>query len=140
MNTDQTTILNQPINEALEGKIEVGVDDLKKSSFFVGWNPMNTFSKITQFFAWFIILALSRPFFKIEVRNRNNLKGVEAPAILISNHIRFYDSFLYRIAVGLWSPLAPLRFMGVKKFFSPVLNFFSKIGLIPLIYLSLIHI
>jgi len=95
---------------------------------------MNTFSKITQFFAWFIILGLSRPFFKIEVRNKENLKGVRAPAILISNHIRFYDSFLYRIAVGLRSPLAPLRFMGVKRFHSPVLNFISDIGIVPFVY------
>ena len=95
---------------------------------------MNTFSKITQFFAWFIILGISRPFFKLEIRNRDNLKGVQPPAILISNHIRFYDSFLYRIAVGLWSPLSPLRFMGVRKFFNPVLNFISAIGIVPLVY------
>ncbi len=95
---------------------------------------MNTFSKITQFFAWFIILGLSRPFFKIEVKNMQHLKGVRAPAILISNHIRFYDSFLYRIAVGLWSPLSPLRFMGVKRFHSPILNFMVKIGIVPLVY------
>ena len=134
MDTDQATTLNQPLEETLNNAIDVGIDDLKKSSIFVGWNPMNTFSKITQFFAWFIILAISRPFFKIEVINRDNLKGVRAPAILVSNHIRFYDSFLYRIAVGLWSPLSPLRFMGVKKFFSPFLNFLVKIGVVQTIY------
>lgn len=95
---------------------------------------MNTFSKITQFFAWFIIIVISRPFFKIEIRNRENLIGVRPPAILISNHIRFYDSFLYRIAVGLWSPLSPLRFMGVRKFSNPVMNLMNKIGIVPLIY------
>jgi len=95
---------------------------------------MNTFSKITQFFAWFIILGISRPFFKIEFRNRDNLIGVKAPAILISNHIRFYDSFLYRIAVGLFSPLSPLRFMGVKRFYNPMLNFLVKIGVVQTIY------
>lgn len=95
---------------------------------------MNTFSKITQFFAWFIIIGVSRPFFKMEIRNRQNLNGVMPPAILVSNHIRFYDSFLYRIAVGLWSPLSPLRFMGVKKFYNPFLNFLVKIGIVPLVY------
>jgi acyl-[acyl-carrier-protein]-phospholipid O-acyltransferase/long-chain-fatty-acid--[acyl-carrier-protein] ligase len=95
---------------------------------------MNTFSKITQFFAWFIIIAFSKPFFRIEVRNKQNLIGVRPPAILISNHIRFYDSFLYRIAVGLWSPLSPLRFMGVTKFNSPALNFLSRIGVVQTIY------
>ena len=95
---------------------------------------MNTFSKITQFFAWFIILGISRPFFKIEIRNKQNLIGVKAPAILISNHIRFYDSFLYRIAVGLFSPLSPLRFMGVRKFSNPVMNLMNTIGIVPLIY------
>ncbi|MEI6553413.1 MAG: lysophospholipid acyltransferase family protein [bacterium] len=134
MDTDQVTTLNQPIHEALEEKIDAGIDDFKKSSIFDLWNPMNTFSRITQFFAWFSILAISRPFFEIEVRNRDNLKGVRAPAILISNHIRFYDSFLYRIAVGLWSPLAPLRFMGVKKFRDPFLNFLAKIGAVQIIY------
>ncbi len=95
---------------------------------------MNTFSKITQFFAWFIILGISRPFFKIEFKNRQNLIGVKAPAILVSNHIRFYDSFLYRIAVGLFSPLSPLRFMGVKRFYNPVLNFLAKVGVVQVIY------
>ncbi|MEI6042351.1 MAG: lysophospholipid acyltransferase family protein [bacterium] len=95
---------------------------------------MNTFSKITQFIAWFIIIGLTKPFFKIEIKNKHNLIGVRPPAILISNHIRFYDSFLYRIAVGLFSPLAPIRFMGVKKFHNPIMNFMYTVGLIPLIY------
>lgn len=95
---------------------------------------MNTFSKITQFFAWFIILGLTRSFFKIEIKNKENLLGVRPPAILISNHIRYYDSFLYRIAVGLWSPLAPIRFMGVRKFNNPVMNLLNAVGIVPLIY------
>ena len=95
---------------------------------------MNTFLKTTQFIAWFVILILTRPFFKIEVKNRGNLKGVKPPVILISNHIRFYDSFLYRIAVGIWSPITPIRFMGVRRFHAKALNLLSDIGIVPLVY------
>ena len=95
---------------------------------------MNPFYKTTQLFAYFITLALSRPFFKLEIRNKENLCGVTAPVILISNHIRFYDSFLYRIAIGLNSPLVPLRFMAVRQFRNRWLNFIDSIGIVPLVY------
>ncbi len=95
---------------------------------------MNTFYKITQLFAWYATIILTRPFFKMEVMNRENIKDAKGPAILISNHIRFYDSFLYRVAVGKKSNLSPLRFLGVKNFFNPAMNLLNNLGIISLVY------
>lgn len=53
---------------------------------------------------------------------------------MVSNHSRFYDSFLYRIVVGLFSNLVPMRFMAVLKFKDPFMSMIKKTGLIHFVY------
>lgn len=92
------------------------------------------YSGTTQFFSWFVFWPTYNLLFKVEIHGRENLRGLTGPLIMISNHARFYDSFLYRIIVGLFSRLVPMRFMAVVKFNDPFLNFVKKTGVIHFIY------
>ena len=54
------------------------------------------------------------------------------PLIIVSNHISFYDSFLFRL-VSSYSHL-PLRFMAVDAFQWPFLIFLGRIGFVKFVY------
>ncbi len=92
------------------------------------------FPTVTQFLTWPFLFVGFHLFFNIHIQGRANLKKFKAPAIFISNHIRFYDSFLFRLVLGLFTPHLPLRFMGVKKFEWAFLNFLRAVGIIRLVY------
>lgn len=92
------------------------------------------YSGITQFFSWFVFWPAYNLFFKVKIHGRENLRGLTGPLIMISNHSRFYDSFVYRIIVGLFSRLVPMRFMAVLKFTDPFMSFVKKTGLIHFVY------
>ena len=91
-------------------------------------------AKISQFLLWPIVYFLSKFLYKIRIQGRENLKKVNKPFIIISNHFSFYDSFLFRLVLGFFTPNLPLRFMAVRKFRSKITNFLVKVGLIDLIY------
>jgi 1-acyl-sn-glycerol-3-phosphate acyltransferase len=93
------------------------------------------YSGVTQFLSWPIIFILSKVFLDLNIHGRNNLKIVKKPYIIVSNHISFYDSFLFRIILGLWTTHLPLRFMAVEKFDWIILNLLQKIGIIKLVYM-----
>lgn len=95
---------------------------------------INVFTKISQFISWFFFKPLFSSLFKIHYTGRENIISLRGPLLIISNHIAFYDSFLFRIMPGLFSRLLPFRFMGVMKFRNPLLNFFVYTGIIPIIY------
>lgn len=95
---------------------------------------INGFAKVTQFLTWPFLFCLFHVLFKIKINGRENFSLVRRPFILISNHISTYDSFLFRLVLGLWTPHLPLRFMAVTKFNWSVLNFLSAIGVIEFIY------
>lgn len=88
----------------------------------------------TQFLSWIILWPLFHILFKVKINGKKNLKGLRGPHIIIANHTRFYDSFLFRLAVGFWSRLLPMRFMAVQKFDHGFLNIMQKLGIIPLVY------
>lgn len=92
------------------------------------------YSGVTQFLSWFIFWPIYNLLFKVKIYGRENLRGLTGPLIMISNHSHFYDSFLYRIIVGLFSRLVPMRFMAVLKFSDPFMSFVKKTGLIHFIY------
>ncbi len=92
------------------------------------------YSGATQFFSWFIFWPVYTLLFKIRIHGRENLRGLRGPLIMVSNHSRFYDSFLYRIIVGLFSNLVPMRFMAVLKFKDPFMSMIKKTGLIHFVY------
>ena len=95
---------------------------------------INEFARVTQFLAWLILYPYFSLFFRIKVTGRENLKKLTSPFILIANHVCPSDPFFFRIILGFWTPFLPLRFMGVRQFNWPVLNFLASIGVIDLVY------
>lgn len=90
--------------------------------------------RISQFLTWPILKIIFGLTIRLKITGRENLQKIESPVIIAANHINFYDSFLFRIILGLRTKHLPLRFMAVKHFSWPVLNFLYSIGIIPLIY------
>ncbi len=95
---------------------------------------INQFARITQFCTWPIAYILFHIMFRLTMTGREHFKAVHSPFIIVSNHISFYDSFLFRLILGFATPHLPLRFMAVKKFNSPVMNFFSVVGFVDIVY------
>lgn len=114
--------------------VAVFLKKISKRLYSFRCSVIKFYSGTTQFFSWFIFWPTYNLFFKVRIHGRENLKGLAGPLIMISNHSRFYDSFVYRIIVGLFSRLVPMRFMAVLKFTDPFLNFVKKTGLIHFVY------
>ena len=139
-------IIKNPIsNSSVRDSKEVALF-LKKSSIFsykaiaskaynLRCSLIKFYSGVTQFFSWFIFWPLYNTLFKIEYHGRENLKGLKGPLIMISNHSRYYDSFLYRIIVGPFNfKMLPMRFMAVLKFTDKFMSSIKKTGLIHFVY------
>lgn len=92
-------------------------------------------SKVVQGFGTIFFRILFHTFLKIEIRGKENIAKEKGPVIIVSNHVVFFDSFIFHLFFAPNASLLPLRFMAVTKFEKPSLNFFSKIGLIQFIYL-----
>jgi 1-acyl-sn-glycerol-3-phosphate acyltransferase len=88
----------------------------------------------TQFCTWPILVLIFSVLFKIDIRGKKNLKSIDNPFILVANHFSFFDSFLLRVILGLFTPHLPLRFMAVKKFEWRFLNILCYTGIIDFIY------
>ena len=69
------------------------------------------FARHAQSLVWFILYPLFRSFFKIEINGKEHLKDLPASLIIVSNHVSFYDSFLFSVVLGPYAPQLPLRFM-----------------------------
>lgn len=95
---------------------------------------INAFARVTQFLDWPIAFLVFGAFFRVRIAGRENFKAVKSPFLIVSNHIAFYDSFLFRLALGLFTPHLPLRFMAVDKFEWKFLNFLASIGVIEFVY------
>ena len=91
-------------------------------------------AKIIQFISWPFFAVAFNSFLNFKIRGKENLKGLSAPLLIIANHKAFYDSFIFRVALGFNSKLLPLRFMGTKKFHNARLNFLVKIKIVGLVY------
>lgn len=89
---------------------------------------------IAQYLIFPIVWILSKIFFiQVVFDGEENFSYiVDKPAIIIANHISFYDSFLLRLSVY-WKKFR-VYFMGVRKFNSATLQFLNFIGLIPIVY------
>lgn len=92
------------------------------------------FARHAQSLVWFILYPLFRSFFKIEINGKEHLKDLPASLIIVSNHVSFYDSFLFSVVLGPYAPQLPLRFMAVNKFDWKFLDALNRIGVIPFIY------
>jgi 1-acyl-sn-glycerol-3-phosphate acyltransferase len=105
------------------------VDALARKERFI-----DNFARVTQFLTWPFLFVVFNLVFDLEIKGRRNFRSVRNPFIIVSNHISFYDSFLFRLALGLWTPHLPLRFMAVRKFDWRFLNLLAAIGVIDFVY------
>ncbi len=101
----------------------------------VHYTTMKYFARLTQFLSWPIAFIYFNLFFKLRISGRENLINVSSPFIIISNHVAFYDSFVFRLVLGAFTKKLPLRFMAVNRFKSWYLNFLARIYIIDLIYI-----
>lgn len=92
-------------------------------------------STITQFISWPFVYFFATLFFKVRIIHPEKLRSLHSPFIIISNHISPYDSFMFRLVLGVFPRQLPLRFMAVKVFEYPFLNFLAWIGFIDLVYI-----
>ena len=90
-------------------------------------------ARVFQFAAFPLVWTVSKLAVPTTVRGHERLAELEGPAILIANHIAFYDSFLLRLATR-WKTL-PFRFMGVTSFRRPHLRVLKSLGIIHAAYL-----
>jgi 1-acyl-sn-glycerol-3-phosphate acyltransferase len=78
--------------------------------------------------------------FVIKIHGKDNLRGVVAdggekmPILFISNHIAWYDCFIFDMFVHPFSHILPFRFMGTRRFLVPFLALLKCIGVIDLVY------
>ncbi len=105
-----------------------------RGTIWVKCFAIKAYSATTQLFSWLLFWPAFNLFFDLAIVGRENLKGVRSPLIMIANHSRFYDSFLFRVAVGPFSRLLPMRFMAVIKFADPFLNLMRRIGVVQFTY------
>lgn len=92
-------------------------------------------ANVMQGFGTIFFRILFNTLFKIEITGKENISNEKGPVILISNHVVFFDSFIFHLFFAPNASLLPLRFMGVTKFENPVMNTLGKIGIVQLIYL-----
>ena len=92
------------------------------------------FAGVTQFLSWPFTFLIFYIFFDLKINGRENLKKVNSPFIIISNHISFYDSFVFRLILEPFTTKLPLRFMGVRKFDRFYLNILAHLGIVDIVY------
>ncbi len=92
------------------------------------------FSGITQFLSWPIAYIFFNTLYNVEINGRENLDKIKSPFIIISNHVSIYDSFIFRLVLGLNSNHLPLRFLAVKDFDHPVLKLLKKLLIVDFVY------
>lgn len=73
-------------------------------------------------------------FFDITITGKEHLAHKKGPMLFISNHIGFYDSFMFDFFVKPFSHILPFRFMGTRVFIVPMLAVLKLIGVIDVVY------
>lgn len=101
----------------------------------VHYTTMKYFARLAQFLSWPIAFIYFNLFFKLRISGRENLINVSSPFIIISNHVAFYDSFVFRLVLGAFTKKLPLRFMAVNSFKAWYLNLLARLYIIDLIYI-----
>lgn len=92
------------------------------------------FAGLTQFLMWPFAFLFFKFFFKLKMNGIENIRKTPSPFIVISNHVSFYDSFVFRLVMSFFARNLPLRFMAVNSFKSWYLNFLSTIFVTDVIY------
>ncbi len=90
-------------------------------------------NRISQYLVYPIVWLFSTLSFEVEFRNPDGFVPIIGkPAIIVANHISFYDSFLLRLNPH-WTSLS-VYFMGVTRFNAWQMRLLHHIGIIPLVY------
>jgi 1-acyl-sn-glycerol-3-phosphate acyltransferase len=95
---------------------------------------VKAYAWVVQILIWFILWPTLHARHQINVHGKENIRGLSGPLIIAVNHQRFYDAFLLRLAVGFYSPLLPLRFMGTIEFNDRFLKFVKMTGFVHFLY------
>lgn len=95
---------------------------------------ITVFTRATQFLSWPFLFFLFHLFFRVRITGKEHFKKIRRPFIIAANHIAWYDSFLFRLALGFWTPHLPLRFMAVRKFDWAILNILRIVGIVDFVY------
>lgn len=101
----------------------------------IHYSTMKYFARITQFISWPFIFLYFNLFFKLRISGRENIDKAGSPFIIISNHIAFYDSFVFRLIFSPFTKKLPLRFMAVNSFKYWYLNLLSRLFITDIIYI-----
>jgi 1-acyl-sn-glycerol-3-phosphate acyltransferase len=126
--------MDQP-NILVAKKVESAVLDVPERLFARDKQIGRTvFLRISQFLTWPISFIFFHLIYDLRILGRENLHAMSSPFIIIANHVNISASFLFRLVLGFNTPHLPLRFMGVRQFNIPYLNFLSHIGVIDLVY------
>lgn len=99
------------------------------------YTSLKYFARITQFLAWPIAFTYFNLFFDLKINDAYKIRKQKSPFILISNHVSFYDSFIFRLVLGVFPRNLPLRFMAVNSFKTWYLNFLSRVFVTDIIYI-----
>lgn len=125
----------QNINEIPEinsiSNIFVQKNNTKSEAYY---SFLKYFARTTQFLSWPVTSLYFNTFFKLKINGRENLNKFTSPFLIISNHVAFYDSFVFRQVLGVFTRQLPLRFMAVNNFNSWYLNFLSKLRITNIVY------
>ena len=90
-------------------------------------------NRISQYLVYPVVRFFNIFFFDVEFRNPDGFKPIIGkPAVIVANHIAFYDSFLLRLN-KYWTSL-DVHFMGVTRFNALPLRILWNIGIIPLVF------
>lgn len=88
---------------------------------------------LIQSLMWPFWVGGLRLFYRIEIRGRKYISGLEPPLLIVSNHKKWFDGFLIGAALPWGSGLFPLRFMIAEfHFHGRVLEFLRKLRLVKL--------
>ncbi len=141
---DTTALHNQIAIKEIDDSVVVDFSLEKfKSIRFTVQKKISLFFEHT--FPWFlqslfvpVFHVLYNVFFAISVKGRENLDHThaesDAPLLFISNHIGWYDSFMFDLFVPPFTHVLPFRFMGSRRFIVPFLAFLKMIGVVDIIY------
>lgn len=111
------------------------VHEVKPATHTVNFGLHHYVAKLTQGLGTIFFRILFYTFFDIDIRGKENIAKEKGPLIIVSNHVVFYDSFIFHLFFSPLAPLLPLRFLGVTRFLHSGLNLLGRMGIIDLVYL-----
>lgn len=112
----------------------LNISEKNKSTPELYYTVLKYFAKFTQFLAWPIAFVFFNSLFNLKINGKENIRNIQSPFIVISNHVSFYDSFVFRLVLGVFAKNLPLRFMAVNSFSSWYLNLFAKLFITDIVY------